>query len=254
MSKALIGYTGFVGSNLVKQQNFDALYNSSNIDKIAGKHYDQIICAGVSAVKWLANREPVKDRDSIQGLIKNLKQVTTDKFILISTVDVYPEPVDVDENTIINIEDCHPYGKHRLELEQFILNEFDALVVRLPGLFGSGLKKNIIYDFLHNNDVEKINPNGSFQFYSLEHLTNDINVALSNKLRVLNISSEPISVQEVAQICLGHDLEKSNLKGIKYDYQSIYAPIFGGKHGYLYNKQQVFSDLKAYAESVVKPN
>ena len=116
MSKAIIGYTGFVGANLVKQQSFDDFFNSSNIDQIAGKRYDQIICAGVSAVKWLANREPVKDRENIQSLITHLKQVKTDKLILISTVDVYPVPIDVDENTVINSEDCEPYGKHRLEL------------------------------------------------------------------------------------------------------------------------------------------
>jgi len=246
MSKALIGYTGFVGSNLLKQQSFDDCFNSSNINQIAGKRYDQVICAGVSAVKWMANREPAKDRENIQSLITQLKQLKTDKFILISTVDVYPVPVDVDENTVINIEDCEPYGKHRLELEHVIKNEFDTVIIRLPGLFGQGLKKNIIYDFLNSNDVEKINPNSSFQFYSLEHLTNDINIALNNKLQVLNISSEPVSVQEVARICLGHELAESDLKGIKYDYKSIYAPLYGGKNGYLYSKQQIFSDLKAY--------
>lgn len=246
MSKAIIGYTGFVGANLVKQQSFDDFFNSSNIDQIAGKRYDQIICAGVSAVKWLANREPVKDRENIQSLITHLKQVKTDKLILISTVDVYPVPIDVDENTVINSEDCEPYGKHRLELERVIKNEFDTVIVRLPGLFGSGLKKNIIYDFLNNNDVEKINPNGSFQFYSLEHLTKDINIALSNNLQLLNISSEPISVQEVAKVCLGHELAGSDSKGIKYDYKSVHAPMYGGDNGYLYSKQQIISDLKIY--------
>lgn len=246
MSKAIIGYTGFVGANLVKQQSFDDFFNSSNIDKIAGKRYEQIICAGVSAVKWLANREPVKDRENIQSLITHLKQVKTDKLILISTVDVYPVPIDVDENTVINSEDCEPYGKHRLELERVIKNEFNTVIVRLPGLFGSGLKKNIIYDFLNNNDVEKINPNGSFQFYSLEHLTKDINIALSNNLQLLNISSEPISVQEVAKVCLGYELAESDSKGIKYDYKSVHAPMYGGDNGYLYSKQQIISDLKIY--------
>lgn len=249
MSKALIGYTGFVGSNLLKQQDFNDCYNSSNIDQIAGKHYDQVICAGVSAVKWMANREPAADRENIQSLIGNLKQVKTNKFILISTVDVYPVPIDVDENTTINIQDCKPYGKHRLELEDFVKDNFDAVIIRLPGLFGTGLKKNIIYDFINNNQIDKINPNGCFQFYSLEHLTQDIQTALQNNLQVLNISCEPTSVQEVAQICLGEQLPESNSTGIKYDYKSIYASLYRGKNGYLYSKEQVLSDLKAYTNS-----
>ena len=35
-TRALIGHTGFVGSNLARQGAFDALYNSSNIESIAG--------------------------------------------------------------------------------------------------------------------------------------------------------------------------------------------------------------------------
>ena len=34
---ALIGYTGFVGSNLVRQHSFDAMFNSQNIDSISGR-------------------------------------------------------------------------------------------------------------------------------------------------------------------------------------------------------------------------
>jgi len=249
MTKALIGYTGFVGSNLLNQQAFDACYNSSNISAIENKKYDQVICAGVSAVKWMANREPVQDRKNIQGLIKHLKTIKTKKFILISTVDVYPNPINVDENSIIDFEVCHAYGKHRLELESFISNEFDSVIIRLPGLFGTGLKKNIIYDFLNDNNIEQINPKGIFQFYSLDHLSNDIENALKNNIKLLNISSEPTSVQEIVNICLGHELQNNmDAPGITYDYKSCYARLFGGQNGYLYNKEQVLSDLKTYID------
>ena len=246
MTKALIGHTGFVGGNLLKQQTFENCYNSSNIEQIQNKNFTQVVCAGVSAQKWIANREPVQDRENIQGLIRYLKTLKTEKFILISTVDVYPSPINVDENSVINMEDCHPYGKHRLELEQFISDNFDSTIIRLPGLFGSGLKKNIIFDFLNNNNIEQINPKGVFQFYYLNHLSKDIETALSNNLKLVNISSEPTSVQEIAQICLGHELPPPDAPGITYDYKSSYANLFGGKNGYLYNKEQVLSDLKAY--------
>ena len=52
MSSAIIGNTGFVGSNLIRQRHFDAFYNSKNIET---KSFDLVICAGVPAVKWLAN-------------------------------------------------------------------------------------------------------------------------------------------------------------------------------------------------------
>ncbi len=247
MTKALIGYTGFVGSNLLNQQAFDDLYNSRNIDQIKNKHFNQVVCAGVPAQKWIANREPAQDRKNIQSLIKHLKTIKTDKFILISTVDVYPNPINVNENSVINIEECHPYGKHRLELEQFISNEFDSTIIRLPALFGTGLKKNIIYDFINNNNIEQINPKGVFQFYCLDHLSSDIEIALNNELKLLNISTEPTSVQEIAQTCLGHEFKNDmDSPGAKYDYKSCFADLFAGHNDYLYNKAQVLSDLKSY--------
>jgi len=251
MTQALIGYTGFVGGNLLSQQTFDDCYNSSNIEQIKDKSYDRIICAGVPAQKWIANREPIQDRENIQGLIQHLKTVKTEKFILISTVDVYPSPIDVDENSEIQLKDCHPYGKHRLELEQFISDNFDSIIIRLPALFGSGLKKNIIFDFLNNNNIEQINPKGVFQFYCLDHLSKDIETALKNNLKLINISSEPTSVTEIAQLCLGHQfINEVDAAGIKYDYKSCYAEYFGGNHGYLYSKDQVLSDLKSYIDRI----
>jgi nucleoside-diphosphate-sugar epimerase len=251
MTNALIGHTGFVGSNLLRQQQFDDCYNSTNIDTIEVKDYNLVVCAGTPAAKWIANREPAKDRENIQQLTRHLAAVKAGKFVLISTVDVYPVPLGVDEESLVDMEKCEPYGKHRLELEHFVADRFDACIVRLPGLFGTGLKKNVIYDLLHDNNLNLINPRGVFQFYSLEHLTRDINVALQSNLKVINITSEPVSVAEVAYVCLEHEFA-NDIDGpaARYDYLSRYAHLFGGHNGYLYSKQQVLADLQAYVSEV----
>lgn len=237
-----------MGGNLDIQMDFSHRYNSKNISEIDGNEFDLLICAGVPAVKWLANKEPDNDRKHIDGLAKHLETIKTKKFILISTIDVYPEPIDVDETTTIDIDTCHPYGKHRLQLEKLISKKFDTHIIRLPGLFGVGLKKNIIYDFMNDNNVDQINPNGVFQFYYLEHLAHDITVAMEQDIRLLNITTEPTSVAEVSEICLGKPFENPaiNAAGARYDYKSVHAEKFGGHNGYMYSKQQVLNDLKDY--------
>ena len=147
MKKALIGYTGFVGGNLVRQMDFDDLYNSKNISQIENKSYDIIICAGVRAEKYLANKYPEQDLEQIQSLIDLLGTVRCSHFVLISTIDVYNNPSDVDEDTKIDETTLHAYGKNRLYMEKWAAQKFAKhTIIRLPALFGTGLKKNFIYD------------------------------------------------------------------------------------------------------------
>ncbi len=189
MTSALIGYTGFVGSNLLRAHSFDDLYNSSNIGDIVGKHYSLLVCAGVPAVKWKANKEPQQDREQIAALIGPLSNVTADRFILISTIDVYSSPSEPhDESKDPFDSEAQPYGKHRLEVEQWATEHFsDTLIVRLPALFGPGLKKNVIFDLLHDNQTDKIDPASSFQWYSLHRLWNDIEIADNAGLKLINL-------------------------------------------------------------------
>ena len=58
---ALIGSTGFVGQTLQRSITFDALYHRPNIDSIRGQRFGTLICAGLPAEKWRANREPAPD-------------------------------------------------------------------------------------------------------------------------------------------------------------------------------------------------
>ena len=124
MSSALIGYSGFVGQTLLRQRSFDDLYRSTNIQDIRGKSYDLVIGAGAPAKKWLANKDPEGDRLAIDTLISHLSEVKARTFVLISTVDVFKKPVEVDEDTVIDTEKLHPYGFNRWRLEQFVHNHF----------------------------------------------------------------------------------------------------------------------------------
>lgn len=150
MIKSLVGYTGFVGSNIVKNFKFDNLYNSKNINEAFGINPDILVYSGVRAEKFLANNEPQKDLEIIKNAFNNIKKINPKHIVLISTIDVYKNPVDVDESTVIDTDDLHPYGFNRYHLENLVANEFENhTIIRLPGLFGQNIKKNFIYDLIN---------------------------------------------------------------------------------------------------------
>ena len=110
MTKALIGYTRFVGSNLLRQQHFDDCYNSANIDTIDGKSFNMVVCAGVPAEKWIANREPIKDRQNIQQLTRHMQTIEADKFVLINA---YGHRINIhcrDEYKLVGLDGLHMPG------------------------------------------------------------------------------------------------------------------------------------------------
>ena len=150
MKKALVGYTGFVGSNIYDAGEFDAVYNSKNIEEAYGTNPDLLIYAGLRAEKYLANNNPSKDMDLIIQAEENITKINPKKLVLISTIDVFKTPFNVDENSAIDIDNLHAYGYNRYQLELWVKEKYrDALIIRLPGLFGKNIKKNFIYDYIH---------------------------------------------------------------------------------------------------------
>lgn len=150
MKTQLVGYTGFVGSNLNEQYKFDGLYNSQNIQEAYGKNPELLVYSGVPAQKFLANKDPEKDFEVIKGAIENIKKINPQKVVLISTIDVYKDTTNVDEDTEIIPEDLQAYGKNRFYLEQWVRENYeDYLIVHLPGLYGKNIKKNFIYDLIN---------------------------------------------------------------------------------------------------------
>ena len=116
MKAALIGHTGFVGGNLLREYPFSGRYNSTNIENIAGMQFDLVVCAGAPAAKWKANQDPASDRICLARLTAPLERVSCKRFILISTVDVYGQVNAVDET--IPPTGATPYGRHRYDPPQ----------------------------------------------------------------------------------------------------------------------------------------
>lgn len=252
MKTALIGYTGFVGSNIANQSIFGKYYNSSNISTITDDTFDLVICAGVPAVKWWANLHPDEDLATIRQLINLYRNIKARRFVLISTVDVYKMSIGVDEQTEIDINTLQPYGRHRFLLEQELKDFFKSFnVIRLPALFGPGLKKNILYDFVCNNQVEKINLDSSFQWYPLSRIWKDIQMTIENDLPVINMAVEPITTSVIKDRFFStSSVSLDPMVKAEYDIRSIYGShsIENGR-GYLIGKDEVLQKMSKWLVS-----
>lgn len=308
----LVGYTGFVGSNIAANHEFTWKINSKNKEEAIGKKPDLLVYAGLRAEKFLANNDPEADLLTIMEAMEQIRKIRPKKLVLISTVDVYKNPVEVDEDTPIDTNGLHPYGANRYKLEQMVRDKWeDALIIRLPGLFGKNLKKNFIYDYIHvipsmlreekylelagkSSLVEQsyrklengfykctvtekecrqakdlyaieelkqefgslefsalsfTDSRGVFQFYNLQNLWRDIEIALEQDIRLLNIATQPVSVSEVYSALCDKSFDNEITQNPPYyNYKSKHAEAFGGKDGYFATKEDVLRDIVEFVK------
>ena len=305
MKTALVGYTGFVGSNLDNSHAFDGRYNSKNIEEAYGSEPDILVYSAVPAAMFIANSNPEEDFNIIKGAIENIKRIAAKRVVLISTVAVYDKTTGVDELHIINEDNILPYGRNRLYLEKWVTDNCEnSLVVRLPAIYGLNLKKNFIYDYINvipkmlnkakydelvicnaiikdnyellpdnfyhcihddSKELYEFFVNFSFnatlftdsrsiyQFYNLSRLWSDIEFAIENRIRLLNITTEPVMVSEVYEVLSGKKFKNEmNKQPFDYDIKSIHDALFGGTNGYFLDKEAVLADLKEYVDMEIQ--
>ena len=89
-----------------------------------------------------------------------------------------------------------------------------------------------------------------YQYYNLENIWKDIQIALDNNLPLVNLATPPVSTKEVAKIAFGIDFsnEPEDIKPAFWDMHSKYANVYGGEGDYLYSKEQELADIKAFVE------
>jgi len=188
MVSAIVG-RGPVGSDIRAALDPDDVdvYHSKNIEDLRGKSYDVLYVAAPSAVKWVANQRPAEDLESVLALFGVLRTVRARRIVHFSTIDAEVRGGGGHAGGA--------YGEHRARLEELVLGlGTHATVIRLPALFGPGLKKNALFDLLQaSRALEQgavpeqgvvldrlgcLNLSDVFQWYDLDDLFADAQVVL----------------------------------------------------------------------------
>ena len=228
---ALLGATGFVGGVLGAAMEFDGAFHSRNVEELAEQKWDEIVCAAMPAEKWRANQDPQGDDAALDRLWSVLARTRARRVVLISTVDVYEEPWRKDEDDPADAQQT--YGANRARLERRVLERFDdSAVVRLPALYGPGLKKNALYDLLQGRESPAPRT-AEFQWYDLERLPGDLATIAGCGLRLVQIVSAPVAMGEIVDACVPGARIADDGGGSRYDLRTKHARAFGGDTGYV---------------------
>jgi hypothetical protein len=261
----IIGYTGFVGFNIINNRKiwFDEFYNSKNINTIKD-NYNIILFAGLPGNVGEVNKNYKEDLENVNFFINKLKNIKCKKFILISTINVYPNlNSGMMEEEILELEDSIDYyGKHRLIIEKFIIENYnDYHILRLPSIYGKNLKKGILFDLLYQNYLEGICLEDKLQFYDLSDINEHIEYMCKNKIKILNLVSESIFVKDIINNIFNNYKIINNSQIIYNDIVinikkrqpkklNICSKYF--ERGYIYNGNDSIKKIKNFIENTTK--
>ena len=165
---ALIGVTGSIGKEIFNQLSkkdnvhIDAC-TRKNIEGLLNSEYDIVICAAPSSGKLKTNLGLDNRDKDIEKLCKVIKEVKTERFILISS------------QSAIN-EEYKPYGKvQKRVLDSVFSHHKDYTVYMVDTLYGTSLNKGFISDiitkqwsFLSDEFIQKI-PNLTDYYRKIEN-------------------------------------------------------------------------------------
>jgi hypothetical protein len=246
VKRALIGYTGFVGATLLAAGGFSHGFNRQDVEDLRGARFDEVVCAGISGDLRAAERDPTADRAAIAALLAVLEHTWAGRFVLISTTAVYPDPAQpLDEAADPAGPPEHPFGRHRWEVERFVAARFARhAIVRLPTLFGEGLKHNVLFDLLAGTRLESVNPAAELQWYPLRRLPGDLARIAGAGLDRVNLVSEPVPLRDVLarhfpRLAPGPETAPAE----RWDLRTRHALLLGGEPPYVMRAPQVLAAL-----------
>ncbi len=191
----LVGSTGFVGGNLAAKGTFSHAYHSADIAEGFGRENDLVFYAGVPAAMYLANRDPEADLAVMRAARENLRRLAPKKTVLISSVCVYADSRGKTEADEPDGAGLAAYGANRLQLERWVREDWPgALIVRLPALYGPGLKKNFLYD-LHTVTPALLRPAKYAELAEKSPLVRGAYTDQGNGFCALNGTADPAALK-----------------------------------------------------------
>jgi nucleoside-diphosphate-sugar epimerase len=246
----IVGSSGFIGSNLL--QNFPNAFEISReiLERGCDAEFEMLLIAAPNADKWKINQNPLDDRTEIDRFAERLNLLKSHHCILFSTVDVYPmeEIVDEQSKTITGLN----YGSNRAHFESLLSGIFANLQIRrIGGLFGQGMKKNVIFDALHNSfdQLRNYSPFSTHQYLSV---SKSIQIALDQKFQnttIVNVVGPPIKLEDLLPQCRPYF--NADRPKISYDIRTQH----NNNENYFSRSEDVIADVQKFlrANAVVWP-
>lgn len=215
---AVLGGRGFVGSAVVEEARHRGwrvtVIGRQEYAEFTGRYFDLFVNADGNSRKYLAQQDPVREFEmSVLSVMRSLKDFSYQKYVLLSSIDVYPDcsdPRNNTEETEIDPARLSPYGFHKY-LAELLVRRYagDWMILRMGGFVGPGLWKNSIYDLLRGYPL-RVHPDSRYQYLHTSDLARVLFELLEQappQLRIFNVAGEgTISIREAAALIPGAGL------------------------------------------------
>lgn len=158
----IIGGRGFVGSAIsavAEELGWQVtIAGRTESQSLAGTAFDLVVNANGNASRFRAEQDPLFDFEaSLATVYRSLFDFPCDRYVFLSTVDVYNRPEDREEtreDTPIDPLALGAYGFHKRQAELSVMRTCPHyLVLRLGQMVGFGLKKGPLYDIMNNQPL-----------------------------------------------------------------------------------------------------
>jgi hypothetical protein len=195
----ILGANGFIGSHLVSVFP-DAVRITRESSLIRGK-IETLFIAAPTSRKYQVNRFPSEDLVDVNNILKLIQSSNrVENIVLVSTIDVYSNLESSSEISECKSELSYGGNRHFLETQLSSLGS-NLKICRTGGLFGTGIKKNLMYDLVNRRTEFLMNYNmeSTYQWLPVDFFIKELLEFSCSDLSLKNIVGEPISVKAVVQ-------------------------------------------------------
>jgi nucleoside-diphosphate-sugar epimerase len=206
----VIGANGFLGRTLVERFTFFGHVVSSitreSYEHFKRQHFDVLVNADGNSKRYWANQNPTEDLEaSVRSVYQSVFDFESEKYILISTSDVYPtqgvqhtrEEQEIDQP-------LSPYGFNKLLAEMIVKNYLASYVIlRCCAMIGKDLRKGVVKDIIDGTPLF-VTLESRLQLITTVEVANVIQYLIDHKKEreVYNVAGrDSMTVKEIASLC-----------------------------------------------------
>lgn len=205
---------GFIAKALAVAYIRDNEHQVSVGSDVVKEHFDLVIYASGSSRKYYAEECPVTCFfESVFKLYHYMHNFSFEKFVLLSSIDAANR--DTNYGAIKSLAE-EAYGACK--------KAFDGMILRLPAMVGPGLRKGVVFDLAHRNEL-RISQKSILQIAHTDEIKKAIDYFLSAKewrSCVCLAPADVISVEELVSICCHGELHRYvDCERHKQDYSSL---------------------------------